>query len=193
MVSRMEEIDNEALVVDILPKILRFSSNCLGHGNVKAVCGYPNRADASAEIPSNPGVMESQPVYEVTKGNFDWCNITNALKSSSKGNTSFPLTEPGESYFICGNRLHCLGGMKLHVNVEDNNRVASPAAAPAPQAEASNFPKHSSKSNNPSTIVPSSTNLSNHVGLDSILLATLGLILAALGILVDVNLRIFTF
>ncbi|XP_060206276.1 uclacyanin 1-like [Lycium barbarum] len=61
-------------------------------------------------------------VYEVTKENFDGCNITKSLKSSSKGNTSFPLIKPGDSYFICGNRLHCLGGMKLHVNVEDNKK-----------------------------------------------------------------------
>ncbi|XP_055826296.1 basic blue protein-like [Solanum dulcamara] len=114
-------------------------------------------------------------VYEVIKENFDRCNISNAVKWSSKGNTSFPITEAGDSYFICGNRLHCLGGMKLHVNVEDNtNTVASPAAPPVPQAGASNFPTHSSKTNNPSTIVPHSTNLSNHVGLDSILMATRG-------------------
>ncbi|XP_019223352.1 PREDICTED: uclacyanin 1-like [Nicotiana attenuata] len=102
------------------------------------------------------------------------CNTTNVLKSSSKGNTTFPLTEPRDSYFIYGNRLHCLGGMKPHVNVEDNG-VASPAAAP--QLGAS-FPTPSSKSNNnPSVVVPSSTtNLSNHVGLTSLLLAILGIL-----------------
>ncbi|WMV20057.1 hypothetical protein MTR67_013442, partial [Solanum verrucosum] len=114
-------------------------------------------------------------VYEVRKENFDRCNITNIVKSSSKGNTSFPITVPGDSYFICGNRLHCLGGMKLRVNVEDNiNKMASPAALPVPQAGASHFPTHSSKTNNPSTIVPRLTNLPNQVGLDSVLIATLG-------------------
>lgn len=64
--------------------------------------------------------------------------------------------------------------MKLHINEEDNNnKVASPVAPPLPQARASNFPTHSFKTNNPSTIVPHSTNLSNHVGLDSVLVATL--------------------
>ncbi|KAK6794224.1 hypothetical protein RDI58_007677 [Solanum bulbocastanum] len=71
--------------------------------------------------------------------------------------------------------LHCLGGMKLHVNVEDNiNKMASPAALPVPQAGASHFPTHSSKTNNPSTIVPCLTNLPNQVSLDSVLVATLG-------------------
>ncbi|KAK4734260.1 hypothetical protein R3W88_008521 [Solanum pinnatisectum] len=92
-------------------------------------------------------------VYEVRKENFDRCNITNTVKSSSKGNTR----------------------MKLHVNVEDNiNKMASPAALPVPQAGASHFPTHSSKTNNPSTIVPRLTNLPNQVGLDSVLVATLG-------------------
>ncbi|XP_009760606.1 mavicyanin-like [Nicotiana tabacum] len=118
-------------------------------------------------------------VYEVTKENFDRCNTTNALKSSSKGNTTFPLTKPGDSYFICGNRLHCLGGMKLDVNVEDNG-VASPAAAPAPAPQARvSFPTPSAskRNNNPSAIVPSSiTNVSNHVGLSSLLLVNLGIL-----------------
>ncbi|KAH0688066.1 hypothetical protein KY285_016711 [Solanum tuberosum] len=103
------------------------------------------------------------------------CNITNTVKWSSKGNTSFPITVPGDSYFICGNRLHCLGGMKLDVNVEDNiNKMASPASPPLPQAGASNFPTHSSKTNNPSTMVPRLANLPNQVDLDSVLVATLG-------------------
>lgn len=105
-------------------------------------------------------------MYEVRKEIFDRCNITNTVKWSSKGNTSFPITVPGDSYFICGNRLHCLGGTKLHVNVEDNiNKMASPASPPLPQAGASHFPTHSSKTN---------TNLPNQVGLDSVLVATLG-------------------
>ncbi|XP_016485294.1 stellacyanin-like [Nicotiana tabacum] len=117
-------------------------------------------------------------VYEVTKETFDRCNTTNALKSSSKGNTTFPLTKPRDNYFVCGNRLHCLGGMKLHVNVAENG-VASPTAAPAPQTRVSfPTPSASKRNNNPSAVVPSSTtNLSNHVGLSSsLLLVTLGIL-----------------
>ncbi|KAF3622952.1 putative F-box protein-like [Capsicum annuum] len=43
------------------------------------------------------------------------------------------VLQPRASYFICRNKLHCLGRMKLHVNVENNNRVAFPAAASSPQ------------------------------------------------------------
>ncbi|XP_016458112.1 stellacyanin-like [Nicotiana tabacum] len=115
-------------------------------------------------------------VSEVTKENFEGCNTSNVLDSSKNGNTSFPLTTPGDRYFVSGNRLHCLGGMKLHVNV-DNYIAASPAAAPEAEAGAS-FP--SSKSNNPS-VVPSFA-LSNHVRLDSLLLITLGLLSLAISL-----------
>lgn len=65
--------------------------------------------------------------------------------------------------------------MKLDVNVEETiNKMASPAALLVPQAGASKFPTHSSKTNNPSTIVPRLTNLPNQLGLDSVLVATLG-------------------
>ncbi|MCD9639129.1 hypothetical protein HAX54_023483 [Datura stramonium] len=115
-------------------------------------------------------------VSEVTKENFEGCNTSNVLDSSKNGNTSFPLTKPIDRYFVCGNRLHCLGGMKLHVNVENVNgaaAAASPAAAAAaPEGGASSF-SPSSKSKNPS-VVPSFA-LSNHVGiLDSIVLVSLG-------------------
>ncbi|XP_009626225.1 stellacyanin-like [Nicotiana tomentosiformis] len=117
-------------------------------------------------------------VSEVTKENFEGCNMSNVLDLSKNGNTSFPLTKPGDRYFVSGNRLHCLGGMKLHANVE-NDIAASPAAAAAPEAEAgASFP--SSKSNNPS-VVPSFA-LSNHVGLDSLLLITLGLLSLAISL-----------
>ncbi|OIT32672.1 PREDICTED: mavicyanin-like [Nicotiana attenuata] len=106
-------------------------------------------------------------VSEVTKENFEGCNTSNVLDSSKNGNTTLPLTKPGDRYFVCGNRLHCLGGMKLHVNVD--NDIATSAA----EAEAgASFP--SSKSNNPS-VVPSFA-LSNHVGLDSLVIVTLGLL-----------------
>ncbi|XP_060215436.1 stellacyanin-like [Lycium barbarum] len=112
-------------------------------------------------------------VAEVTKENFDGCNTSNVLDSNKNGNTTFPLSKPGDRYFVCGNRLHCLGGMKLHVNVEND---ASPAAAP--EAGPSSSP--SSKSKNPS-VVPSFA-FSNYVGWDSLVLVTLGLLSLALQI-----------
>ncbi|CAN4105903.1 unnamed protein product [Withania somnifera] len=114
-------------------------------------------------------------VSEVTKENFDGCNTSNVLDSSKNGNTSFPLTKPRDRYFVCGNRLHCLGGMKLHVNVQNAN-VATASPAAAPEGGGASF-SPSSKSKNPS-FVPSFALSNSHVGLDSMVLVTLGFLSA---------------
>lgn len=89
--------------------------------------------------------------------------MKNVQESSSKGNSSFTLTEPGETYFICGNKLHCLGGLKMKVTAIGESTVESPAESPvsalAPQSggRVSNLiPRPLSKNNKPSNVVPSS-------------------------------------
>lgn len=70
-------------------------------------------------------------VDEVTKENFDTCKTTKVLKSYGNGNTTVPLTKGGDRYFVSGNKLYCLGGMKLHVHVEgDDGKSISPTMAP---------------------------------------------------------------
>jgi hypothetical protein len=66
---------------------------------------------------------------EVDEAGFNNCSAANALLSRSDGNTTVPLAAPGDRYFICGNQLHCLGGMKLHVLV---NQPAGGAPASTP-------------------------------------------------------------
>ncbi|XP_057971368.1 mavicyanin [Malania oleifera] len=100
-------------------------------------------------------------VSEVKKENYEGCNTTAALLTSRDGNTSIPLTKPGTRYFVCGNKLHCLGGMKLQVNTAGASQTSSPASAPhgaaglAPRAPQS-LPRPSSKNNNPSATLPTS-------------------------------------
>lgn len=84
----------------------------------------------------------SESLNEVTRENFDSCNTAAVLKAYSTGNTTVTLSEPGQRFFVSGNRLYCLGGMKLQVNVE-NNQSFSPAAAPQPNGTA--LPRPSSK------------------------------------------------
>ncbi|RDX86224.1 Uclacyanin 1, partial [Mucuna pruriens] len=71
-----------------------------------------------------------QSVEEVTKENFDTCNTTNVLATYGNGNTTVSLTRAGDRYFISGNKLYCLGGMKLHVHVEGDNKSLAPTLAP---------------------------------------------------------------
>jgi hypothetical protein len=71
---------------------------------------------------------------EVDEAGFKNCSAASAVLSRSDGNTTVPLTAPGDRYFICGNQLHCLGGMKLHVLVNQPAGGAGEAPAGAPQA-----------------------------------------------------------
>jgi Plastocyanin-like domain len=72
-------------------------------------------------------------INEVDKLGYDNCRTSNTLLTDSTGNTTISLTAPGERYFICGVLTHCLGGMRLAVNVQRNNTISSigaPAGAP---------------------------------------------------------------
>ncbi|KAD5961463.1 hypothetical protein E3N88_12936 [Mikania micrantha] len=105
----------------------------------------------------------SHSVAEVNRASYQGCNTTNVLHPSSNGNTTFALTKPGDRYFVCGNRLHCYAGMKLHVVVD--GKMADGPVAGGPEAEpggdSSATPTTTtntspSKNNNPSSFVPSS-------------------------------------
>lgn len=115
----------------------------------------------------------SNSVREVTKQNFDTCNISNPLKTYSNGNTTVTLSAPGDRYFVSGNRLYCFGGMKLHVHVPADE-VASPIGSPQAQPSATGTPlpvQPSSKSNKPSANIPTSSGISSYGGSNSVVVA----------------------
>lgn len=73
---------------------------------------------------------------EVDEAGFKNCSAADAVLSRSDGNTTVPLTAPGDRYFISGNELYCLSGMKLHVLVNQPAGAAPAGPPPAsPQAE----------------------------------------------------------
>ncbi|XP_020085108.1 blue copper protein-like [Ananas comosus] len=78
-------------------------------------------------------------VNEVEKADYDACNATNALLTGSDGNTTVPLTAPGDRYFICGVITHCLGGMQLPVHVTANPSAGAPVGAPQLSPSQSSF------------------------------------------------------
>ncbi|WCJ36410.1 Cupredoxin superfamily protein [Euphorbia peplus] len=90
----------------------------------------------------------SNSVNEVTKQSFDGCNTTNVVKTYSNGNSTVTLSRAGDWYFISGNKLYCLGGMKLQVNAQDNQTI-SPVAGPQAQPQPTVPQQPSSKNNNP--------------------------------------------
>ncbi|KAK9120966.1 hypothetical protein Syun_018583 [Stephania yunnanensis] len=88
-------------------------------------------------------------VDEVTnKEHFKDCNVTSPISIGSSGNTTIPLTAPGERYFVCGNKLYCLGGMKLDVVVHANSSASAPVSS-EPGAAPSSLPRPSGKNNSP--------------------------------------------
>uniref|UniRef100_A0ACD6AG88 Uncharacterized protein n=1 Tax=Avena sativa TaxID=4498 RepID=A0ACD6AG88_AVESA len=60
-------------------------------------------------------------VIEVSKADYDTCNISSPIATYKTGNDVIPLVAAGSRYFICGIPGHCLAGMKVHVNIRSNN------------------------------------------------------------------------
>ncbi|XP_044468978.1 blue copper protein-like [Mangifera indica] len=87
----------------------------------------------------------SDSVCEVKRKSFKACNTSNSLNTFSNGNRTVQLTQPGKRYFISGNKLYCLGGMKLQVIVEGD--ASSPISSPEAQPEG-NLPRTSLKAKN---------------------------------------------
>ncbi|KAL0354106.1 UNVERIFIED_CONTAM: Uclacyanin 1 [Sesamum angustifolium] len=57
-------------------------------------------------------------VTEVSKPDFDSCSASNPLQPPHSGGlTLIPLTSAGNRYFICGSAGHCLGGMKVQIDI----------------------------------------------------------------------------
>lgn len=116
-------------------------------------------------------------VDEVTKESYNGCNTTNALQSSRNGNTTYVLSAPGDRYFLCGNRLHCLGGMKIHVHTVEN-QAAAPGGAPQAQP-GGNLPPGSSRNSNPSSGSPGLS----RVRMDSLVMALFGPLVLLFGVM----------
>ncbi|KAK4398032.1 hypothetical protein Sango_1278700 [Sesamum angolense] len=57
-------------------------------------------------------------VTEVSKPDFDSCSASNPLQPPHSGGlTLISLTSAGSRYFICGSAGHCLGGMKVQIDI----------------------------------------------------------------------------
>ncbi|XP_051125981.1 uclacyanin 1-like [Andrographis paniculata] len=70
----------------------------------------------------------SHSVLEVSPADFATCTTASPLRGPfSGGRTVIPLTAAGSRFFICGTAGHCLGGMKLQVDI-----LAADAAPPRP-------------------------------------------------------------
>ena len=56
-------------------------------------------------------------VATVSEADFKTCNVANVITLNSTGNTIIKLDRQQTYYFICGNAMHCQGGMQLTIKV----------------------------------------------------------------------------
>ncbi|MCD9639561.1 hypothetical protein HAX54_024177 [Datura stramonium] len=76
-------------------------------------------------------------VIQVTKQNYNSCNLKNPILYMNNGNSLFNITRPGEFYFTSGEQGHCEKLQKLHISIPGGNgstyeEADSPAFAPSP-------------------------------------------------------------
>jgi hypothetical protein len=90
----------------------------------------------------------SHSVDTVSEADYTSCSSTNPISSNSDGSTTIDLSKAGLMYFICPTAGHCLGGMKLQVNVTAAS--GTPPNTPSP-------PPSSTTPGTPSTTPPSTT------------------------------------
>ncbi|XP_062175116.1 uclacyanin-3-like [Alnus glutinosa] len=91
----------------------------------------------------------SHSVDTVSQADYTSCSSTNPISSNSDGSTTIDLPKTGSMYFICPTAGHCLGGMKLQVNVIAANGTSPTTPSPPPST--------TTPSGTPSTTPPSTT------------------------------------
>ncbi|XP_012086403.1 uclacyanin 1-like [Jatropha curcas] len=69
-------------------------------------------------------------VFEVSKADYDSCQISNPIQTHSGSNTLIPLSSPGKRHFICGTAGHCSQGMKVEIDVLATTTPSPPTASP---------------------------------------------------------------
>ncbi|KAL5231111.1 hypothetical protein ABZP36_029887 [Zizania latifolia] len=57
-------------------------------------------------------------VLEVSKADYDSCNISHPIATFQTGSDTIQLATVGNRYFICGVSSHCVAGMKVTVQIQ---------------------------------------------------------------------------
>ncbi|KAK7327729.1 hypothetical protein VNO77_21818 [Canavalia gladiata] len=81
----------------------------------------------------------SHTVAELTKENFDSCNVNQNIELHTTAPVRITLNRTGEFYFACSIGSHCNSGQKLSVRVTGSSPSPSPPTAPPP-AQSPNSP-----------------------------------------------------
>ncbi|PIN09999.1 hypothetical protein CDL12_17418 [Handroanthus impetiginosus] len=94
-------------------------------------------------------------VVEVTRAEFDSCNITSTTPPITTSPARVPLTSAGEHYYVCNFPQHCSLGQKLAINVTAGSVTSTPPTeGPAQSPSSTTTPPPSSggpRASNPFT------------------------------------------
>ncbi|XP_030462479.1 uclacyanin 1-like [Syzygium oleosum] len=96
-------------------------------------------------------------VTEVTKADYDSCQATSPIKTSTGGSTTVSLTSPGKRYFICATPGHCAAGMKLEVDTLAATSSPPPAIPTTPPPASPATPPRRSPAASPPSKSPAAS------------------------------------
>ncbi|TKY54838.1 Early nodulin protein 1 [Spatholobus suberectus] len=102
----------------------------------------------------------SHSVVELTKANYEKCEVNNNIKAFNIGPARIPLDRTGEFYFSCTFSGHCTSGQKLSIKVTDSSSPA-PQKAPAKGPSTSPPAPQKAPAEGPSASPPASGSVSN--------------------------------
>ncbi|CAN4076714.1 unnamed protein product [Withania somnifera] len=78
-------------------------------------------------------------VIQVTKQNYNSCNLKIPILYMNNGNSLFNITRPGEFYFTSGVEGHCEKLQKLHISIPGGNG-STYEEADSPSASSPSYP-----------------------------------------------------
>ncbi|KAF8043202.1 hypothetical protein BT93_A1521 [Corymbia citriodora subsp. variegata] len=93
----------------------------------------------------------SHDVTEVTKADYDSCQATSPIKTSTGGSTTVSLTSAGKRYFICTTPGHCTAGMKLEVDTLAATSSPPPVTPATPPPASPSTPPSKSPAESPAS------------------------------------------
>ena len=73
-------------------------------------------------------------VIQVTRENYNSCNLTDPILYMNNGNSLFNITAYGDFYFTSGVQGHCQKKQKLHISVPGNGSASAYSPSYGPSA-----------------------------------------------------------
>ncbi|KAG6645851.1 uclacyanin-3-like [Carya illinoinensis] len=94
---------------------------------------------------------KSNDVMEVSREDFESCNVRSPLNLYTSGRDSITMWKPGHYYYVCSFPGHCQAGQKVDIRVLIQPLNPTPSPGPSPLNPPTSSPSPSPSSTLPST------------------------------------------